>query len=75
MRRRIKIFALTLTAALAFTLSLALALTGGAATEEPTLSINLNTISLRDSICVKYAVEASGASGVELLIWDAPRSE
>ena len=47
----------------------------GLADATPTLSINLNTLSLRDAICIKYAVEASGADDVKLLVWTSAQEQ
>ena len=46
----------------------------GAEATEPELSIKYCNLSFRDSICIKYAVEAN-VSDVQLLIWTSPESE
>ena len=51
-----------------------LTVSAGAEATEPELSIKYCNLSFRDSICIKYAVEAN-VSDVQLLIWTSPESE
>ena len=41
----------------------------------PDLSIDLCNLSLRDNVCIKYAVTSDSTEQTTLLIWDAPQTE
>ena len=45
------------------------------ANAEPTLSIDMCNLSLRDNVCIKYAVTSDSSATTTLLVWDAPQSE
>ena len=45
------------------------------ASETPELSINACNLSLRDNVCIKYAVASDSSAKTTLLVWDAPQSE
>ena len=41
----------------------------------PTLSIEKCNLSLRDNVCIKYAVTTNSSAKTTLLVWDAPQTE
>lgn len=45
------------------------------ANNEPKLSIDMCNLSLRDNICVKYAVSSNSEAKTTLLVWDSPVTE
>lgn len=46
----------------------------GAAVTQPELDIGYANLSMRNSVCIKYAV-SSNVSDVELLVWNSPQTE
>ena len=68
MKRSFKIAILT------FVISLLTVITVFAKTE-PKLSIDMCGLSLRDNVCIKYAVSSDSSASTTLLVWDAPATE
>lgn len=73
MKKKLLVLLVTLTAMAILIFSLALFV--GAEGQTPTMSIDYNNLSLRDTVCLKYAVSLENAKGATLLIWETPQSE
>lgn len=73
MKKKLLVLLVTLTAMAILIFSLALFV--GAEGQTPTMSIDYNNLSLRDTVCLKYAVALENAKGATLLIWETPQSE